>query len=347
MSRSFLALGLGLVLAGGGCAGASRLAYRPDELRAEVARRAPAIPPGEVVVPFEITEAQAEMARAAAGKLESVEDRVRALVSAMYDPRFFALRYGGNATASAQDTLQAHEGNCLALASVFIGLARALGLQAYYMDASTRVHEPRYGADGMTVSAGHVTAVVRSGDDDIGLDFAQLGRIRWYRVLDDVEALAHFYNDRGFDLVEQSDGSGSPEVWTRAAHDFRRAVAVMPGFAPAWNNLGIADSRLGQVREAIEDYRRAIAHDARLAAPWNNLGWLYLQVGDGAAADEALEAAARLEPDGPHIQYNLALARLRQGDRTGARRAVERALELRRGYRQAQALLEELAPSAQ
>ncbi|HTN53683.1 MAG TPA: tetratricopeptide repeat protein, partial [Anaeromyxobacter sp.] len=56
----------------------------------------------------------------------------------------------------------------------------------------------------------------------------------------------------------------------------------------------------------------------------------------------ALEAAARLDPEGAHIQYTLAVARLRKGDRDGAVRALRRALELNQGYPSARELLDQL-----
>lgn len=339
-----VAVGLALSFAVGalGCATASKLVYTPAELRAEVARRAPAIPAGEIVVPFEIGEAEAAVARRMVLEAKSDSERVRILAEALFDPNAFGLRYAPSVTASAEETLRTSTGNCLALASVFVGLARAIGLNAHYMDASTRVHEMRHGEDGMTINAGHLTAMVSTAHEDIALDFARLGRIRWYRVIDDLEALAHFYNNRGFDLMDRSQERGAPVPWVDVAHDFRLAVQVMPAFAQAWNNLGIAATRLGRYAEAVEDYRTAIARDPKLAAPHNNLGSLYLQTGDDGAALRSFEKAARLEPSGPHIQYNLALALLRRGDRPGAIRALQRAVDLRAGYPEAQKLLDEL-----
>ena len=90
----------------------------------------------------------------------------------------------------------------MALASAFVGLARHVGLDARYIDASSRVHETRYGEDGTTVNFGHVTAMVMTGQEKIGLDFEQVGPFTWYRVLDDLEALAHFYNNRGYEAVD-------------------------------------------------------------------------------------------------------------------------------------------------
>ncbi len=336
-------LALSIVGGAAGCA-YSKLAYAPDELRAEVSRRAPTIPPGEIVVPFEITAEQAARARELVKDAQTESDRVRLLVAAFFDPAGFGLRYAWGVTASAEETFRISEGNCLSLASAFVGLARAVGLSAHYMDASVRVHETRHGGDGITVNAGHVTAVIRSGGTNVALDFARLGPIRWYRVIDDVEALAHFYNNRGFDLVEQARDRGADAAWAEALHSFGLAVQVAPGFAPAWNNLGIAAAHLGHGEEAMRHYRAAVASDPTLAAPRNNLGALLLRRGDLRAALEELEAAARLDPKGPHIQLNLAMARLGNRDREGAARALQRAIDLRGSYPEAEALLAEVAP---
>lgn len=339
---------LALALAvGGGCAAARpRLAYTPDDLRAELQRRAPGIPAAERVVPFEVTAEQAALAQRAVANARTATERARLLSDALFAPDLFGLRYAWSVTAAAQDTLRAGQGNCLSLASVFLGLARSVGLEAYYMDASLRVHETRYGGDGMVVNAGHVTALVKDGDQDVALDFERLGKIVWYRVLSDVEALAHFYNDRGYDLIERAEDAGQPVDWPEVAHQFELALQVEPDFAQAWNNLGIAHARQGRVAEAIADYRAAAARDPGLAAARNNLGLLYLEAGDVPAALAALGEAARLEPGGPHIQYNLATARLRQGDRPGALEALRSALRLRSDYPEARALLTQLTDAA-
>lgn len=318
-----------------------RLAYSPGDLRAEVAHRAPALAAADVVVPYELGEADAARARAIVGDLRSIDARVRALVEAMFDPEVLGLRYADRVTGDATETLRLHEGNCLALASVFVGLARAVGLEAYYIDASSRVHETTYGGDGMTVSAGHVTAMVVTPKGNVGLDFSRMGPFVWYRVLDDVEALAHFYNNRAFEQIDDARLRGAPVDWDRAAVDFRRAVAVKPEFARAWSNLGMAEAAVGHEDAAIASYREAMRRDPQLVAPRNNLGALLLARGDVAGAREVLEAAVAIPGSGPHVLYNLALARLRAGDRDGAVEALRRART--KGYPRAQRLLDELA----
>ena len=327
-----------------GCA-VRRLAWDPGELRAEVVRRAPTLRGREVVVPFEIDAEVAARARAAVADAGSESAMVRRLVAAMFDPEEFGVSYVPGITGTAADTLRSREGSCLALASVFVGLARAVGLRAYYMDASSRVHETRIGSDGLAVNEGHVTAMVETSSGRIGLDFERLGPIRWYRILDDVEALAHFHNNRGYELVERSRERGEPADWGEAAREFRAATEVAPGFARAWNNLGIASAHLGRPGEAIASWREAIRRDPALPAPRNNLGAMLLETGHESEALETLEEAVQLDDSGPVVRYNLALARLRAGDRAGAVRALRSAV--RDGaYPRAQQLLDELTVAA-
>jgi len=331
------------ILGASGCA-TRQLTYAPGDLRAEIAKRAPGIPPDEIVVPFEVGEAEQKVAREAVGDTLSRYEQVTRLVGALFDPEAFGLRYASGITGDARETLRRHEGNCLALASVFVGLARSIGLEAYYIDASTRVHEIRHAEDGMTVNSGHVTAMVIAGDVKFGLDFARLGPIVWYHVLDDVEAVAHFYNNRGWELVYLARERGETVDWEAAARDFRRATQVLPSFAMAWNNLGLAVASAGRDDEAAVLYREAIRRDPRLAAPRNNLGSLQLRAGENEEALHTLEAAAGLSTSGPHVLYNLAVARLRTGDRSGAVAALRRASG--EGYERAQRLLAELAVAA-
>lgn len=340
LHRIHLVAGLALsALCGTACL-IPKIVYTPGELKAEIARRVPGLSAAEVVAPFQIDEAHAAAARTAIAGQSTDIDRTRALVRLLFAPDGFHLRYAWRVTTGAEETLRRSEGNCLALAAVFVGLARAAGLQAVYIDASTRIHEMRY-SKSLTVNAGHVTAMVASEQQRIGLDFEQMGPIAWYRILDDVEALAHFYNNRGFELLEEAQ-ERDESAWLQAERDFRIAVQIAPRFARAWNNLGIAAARLGRPDEAIGHYRTAIESDAKLAAPRNNLGSLYFAQGRIAEAVEALVEASRLEPQGPHIQYNLALARLRAGDREGAAEALRRAIDLRGVFPEAQAALDRL-----
>jgi tetratricopeptide (TPR) repeat protein len=329
-----------------GCAVTSRAYYSPAELHQRLIQLDPTLRPEEVVVPFELPpEALAEARRAVVGAT-SEADRVQRLVKAMFDPKGFDLHYGEMSTTTGAETLRLRRGNCVGLASVFVGLARSVGLDARYVDDSIRIHEVRYGRDGTAVYVGHVTAMVMAGNERLGLDFTRAGTFRYSQPIDDLEALAHFYNNVGYEQVDAARQRGDPPDWAGAARQFERAVTVRPTFARAWNNLGLAQAHLGHLDQATSHFRRAIALDPDMSAPRANLGALLLQSGQVPAALESLEAAADLEPAGARLHYNLAVARLRAGDRDGAIRALRRALALRAGDPGSRALLEQLAPGS-
>ena len=330
-----------VLLAAASCASTpKKLSLTPDELRDELARR---IPRDEVVIPFEVSPEHARRAQALTAGVADPAEKVRILVSALLGPRDFGLRYQASVPGTAEEAFRRGGGDCLALASAFVGMARAAGLDASYMDASFRLQETEVLSEQTVVKIGHVTAYVMTPADRIGLDFALEGRIYWYEPIDDVEAVAHFYNNLGYVLLESGGNGGTPDGWAAALHQFDLATRVKPGFARAWNNLGVAQARLGRRDAARAAYRRAIAADAKLASPRLNLGVLLLQAGEVDAAWELLEAAARLDPDAPNVQYELALARIERGDRRGAVKALERAVSLPGGWPAARTLLDRLA----
>lgn len=165
----------------------------------------------------------------------------------------------------------------------------------------------------------------------------------WYQPIDDLEAVAHYHNNLGYALLA-GGAAGEPAAgWAAAAHQFRLATMVRPGFARAWNNLGVVEARRGKRDQARIAYRRAISADPAFPSPRLNLGALLLEAGELEAALAQLEAAARLDPRAANVQYELGLARLRHGNRKGAVRALERAVELRGGWPAAQALLDQLS----
>jgi tetratricopeptide (TPR) repeat protein len=338
------ALGAALACWTTGCLGTSANRYAPDQLRRQLASRE--VPAADLVIPFELPPEAIARARELVLPLKSDDLKVEALVRAMFDKDQFGLRYDPSTTTTGAEALRTRRGNCVGLSSVFIGLARAAGLEAHYIDASSRVHETRYGEDGSTVRFGHLTAMVDTGQDRIGLDFARIGPFKWYRVLDDLEALAHYYNNRGYELIDRAREEEEAPDWAEAERHFRIATAVKPSFARAWNNLGIAAARQGRRNEAVAHYRKAASLDPRMAAPHANLGAIYLQAGDLPSALEELAVAASIDPAGAHIQYNLALARLRSGDRDGAISALQRTLKLAGTYPGASELLERLTPGS-
>ncbi len=305
------------------------MVYDAHDLRAEIARRTE-LPLDAVEVPFEVDPSTLEIGRRAVAAYSTRGDQVRALVETMFSGAGYALSYASGVSAGARETLRLRKGNCLSLASVFVGVARALGLKAYYLDASARVNEVSEQAPDIVVNSGHITAFVEVERDRWYLDvYNALGHIVSYRIIDDLEATAHFYNNRGYEALELARLEERPPDWAAAARDFTIATRIVPHFARAWNNLGVARARLGEVDKAEAAYREAMDADPDSGAPYNNLGSLYLETDRPADALRVMREAVRLEPHSAHAQFNLGRALLATGDMRGAIAALETAAKMR------------------
>ena len=273
LAARFACVAGGLVLALGACSTAPPLReVPPEQLRAELQRRLPDVPPEEIVVPYEVGEAAVRRAQALASQRRPSQ-RVRALIRALSEPDGFALRYTWAVSNSAATTLEAGGGTCMGLSSLLVGLARELGLEAYYVDAS---RDPeRHSEVEVKVVAGHIAAVVSTENGPLVVDFTgEMTSGYRYRRMSDLEAAAHYYNNMGYQLIHLAEREGRPAPWDQVSRQFARATRIAPGFARAWNNLGVASVKLGQIDRAERSYRTALRLEPGLESPRLNLAGL-------------------------------------------------------------------------
>lgn len=93
----------------------------------------------------------------------------------------------------------------------------------------------------------------------------------------------------------------------------------------------------GDLAGAREQYRRALALRPDMAPAWNNLGLVLLQAGEAAHARAALEEATRAGPHLDAVWVNLANAQEATGDIDGAAASLARAVEANPASRDARA----------
>ncbi|HVH17503.1 MAG TPA: tetratricopeptide repeat protein [Myxococcota bacterium] len=283
---------------------AHRLEYdsTPASMRREVARRVVDIEPADVIVPFEVGEPTLQHARELLEGISVGEDRVDALVSSLSDPAGFGLRYEWATSGTAAETLLRGAGNCLALSSTLIGIARGLGLKAWYLEVI--VAEPHWRTEGnLAVQADHVAAVIVSGERRLYVDFSgRLMGARRVRAIDDFEALAHYYNNRGYETLHRAEREGAEVDWAAISRDFEMATRIHPANARAWNNLGVARARQGDDAGARLAYEKAIEAEPDTQSAHLNLVTLFLRAGDLERAARHLDLARRLEPRNPQIE---------------------------------------------
>ncbi len=301
--------------------------------------------PKKIVEPYAVSKKDVARAFAVAYVPSSARSSALALKDALFSKGEFGLKYAPLVTAVATETLKRGAGNCLSLASVYVGLARGIGLHAHYLDASGFVQDV-YQGEQVMVRSGHVTAVVETESGKVALDLGhRLRKFQIFRLMSDQEAIAHFYNNRGYELIYEAQAKGEAGDWHKAAASFALATHVMPEFVNAWNNLGVAMVRLGRVKLAALCYRRALQLNPHSPSPHMNLGLLYLGQQKLALALTYLAHAVDLDPQSAHLHYYLGLAHYRAQNRIASKKALQKALELNPSLKDARSLLDKIKGS--
>lgn len=111
-----------------------------------------------------------------------------------------------------------------------------------------------------------------------------------------------------------------------AVREYETLVERNGADAITLNNLAWHYNAAGNP-DALQLARRAHELDPTNANVADTLGWLLLENGDADQAVEILRDAANRAGDNPEIQYHLAAALARSGDRTAAKAIVTRLLE--------------------
>lgn len=320
VGRLPLAVALGAALLALGCASS-----RSPLDEADLARhlRAQGIDPASIVVPWEITEEMRAWAHAQVPDNLSEGERLDALLAALVDPERLALQYEAGYSGTAREAFETRKANCLAFTSLFVGLAREVGVPAFYLDVAD-VEKFEKEGDLMVIS-GHTSAGFDVGGQVKILDFTP-GRQPGYRRLSrlsDKTALALYQSNRGAELLRAGK--------RREALDWlRKAVAIDPELGGAWVNLGVALRRGGDVKGAEAVYRKSLEVDPEEASAYQNLAALLRLQGQDAEAGELLALATRVGGRNPFSYLALGDLSLAHGRLDEARRFYKRALQLYR-----------------
>ncbi len=182
-------------------------------------------------------------------------------------------------------------------------------LEALKRETRSPLTEMRLVVEGQRVLAqtDRVRFDPRSGQTVLDLDVGDLEKdaaatltMGLVRPLARPASLAETWFDRasGWDV--------DPEKWAEAVDAYQRVVAIDPGYAAAWNNLGLLHHRVGHYGEAQEAYEAALRADPACAEVAYNLGSLFEDLGELPASIRAYEAALALAADYADAHFNLA-----------------------------------------
>jgi Flp pilus assembly protein TadD len=114
-------------------------------------------------------------------------------------------------------------------------------------------------------------------------------------------------------------------LYPQAERELRKAVTLAPGYARAWDGLGVLYDLWRRPADAEAAHRRAVELAPDVAAYWNNLGFSLYVAGKTDDAILALEQALALDPSLVQAYNNLGFAYGRRGDMTAAERCFRAA----------------------
>jgi tetratricopeptide (TPR) repeat protein len=311
-----------LVLAWLAAAGCSQ--YRPFDaaafLREQYSHRLkPEDLPG-VVVPFEITDDVRAALRRLRGPVTGGEDhKVTQLIGFIFDD--LGLKYSLTPTRNAAETFRTKHGNCLSFVNLFVGLARDVGLNPFYVeviDYQTWNHR-----EGMVISQGHIVAGMYLASKLETYDFLPYRpkAYKQFKPIDDLTAVAHFYNNLGAEALLAGDLKLAIQL-------LGVANQIAPRFEKSLNNLGVCTARSGDYHGALALYRKGLQVDPSNTMILTNMSRAYQLLGQGDEATRLLaqvEASNTTNPFFFVYQGDMALAR---GDTQKALDYMVRALRL-------------------
>jgi Flp pilus assembly protein TadD len=306
--RSLVAISTCLFLTSA-CGAIPKTIYTEAEALAQMEARVSAEMRDQIVVPYEIDDEIRQLAEDITRGITSDREKVRLIVEAIIGLTKFSISYDSLSNKTATEVFREGRGNCLAYSNLFVGMARHVGLEAVYIDVVSIERQTREAE--VIVNTGHVTAGINQGADIMVIDFTRTPEREYigFKVIDDLEAIANYYNNQGFLYGFFTETAGLDfDPLEKEMEMYRLSLEVLPTFQRARNNLGVGLRRRGHVDQAIEQYKIAIAEDPGFADAHANLGAAYFSVGRFDDALAELRIAADESGSNGYFHHHLGVA---------------------------------------
>ncbi len=279
--------------------------------------------PAEVVVPFEMNDEMRAWVHEAVPPETPQDQRLEVLLDSLLDSDKLQLKYAARYTASAAEVFQTRRANCLAFTSLFVAMARELGMPAFFLEVDDIEKFEKEGD--LVVVSGHVSAGYNSGPDIKILDFSADAEPEYRQVkrISDITAIALFHSNRGGELLRTGKHA-------EALPWLKKAVAIDPELAGAWINYGVAQRRNSDFAGAEASYRKALEVGPTAVSAYQNLAALLRHTGKPDEAQALMDLSSKLGSRNPYIYLSLGDLSLAHGRFEEARRFYKRAMRLYR-----------------
>jgi Tfp pilus assembly protein PilF len=244
--------------------------------------------------------------------------RLRRLVDFMFEPWGLGLVYEDSYSRTIEQGFHDRRGNCLTFTLTFVELARLAGLDARMQEAEIgRISTPD---DRTLVYTGHVNVAVKLGRQSRSVDFDRTRALYSgnYDPLPKQRALAHYYNNRGVELMTAAD-LGPADAY------FDRAIRLDPSMAQAHGNRGVLQLRLGNAARALRHLHAALVLDPEDVSTLANLIAVQRDLGNLAKAADYRQQLLRLHGSDPYRFFVIGLQLQQLGQHSQALSWFEKA----------------------
>ncbi len=137
------------------------------------------------------------------------------------------------------------------------------------------------------------------------------------------------FQDAGMKLYVRGTQKIQEKDYVGAVDDLRQAVRARPDLAEAFQNLGYAFERTGNLKDAARAYERALTLNPNYAAALNNLGYLLATTEtDKTRSVQLCQRAVELEPDSASFRDSLGWACYKAGRQDDAIMHFKAALKI-------------------
>ena len=278
--------------------------------------------------PFALDPAIEAVADREIGRSGSQHERLKRIIRYLNDHVGLAFRYRSRLTLTARQAFEQKQGNCLAYTNLIVGLARYLGVPAYFI----HVQEPGgfYEKGGLYYVASHM-AVGYGGPDPgsqsiapemtvLDLNSEVTDWAPWmYEPIDDVTAFGLFYNNIAVDHMEEGD------------LDYARKLMLFligndPGLKEVFNNLGVLYNRSGRYHAALRVFDEALRRFPSYQPLYPNAVDAANGAGDFALVRRLQAREAALRRKDPLLYFTLGVERFNARDYSAAARDFRRAI---------------------
>lgn len=252
--------------------------------------------------------------------------RAEALHELLFGLNAYDIRYHGDHTRTAMETLRMGSGNCVSLANLFVAAARYVGLDAHFQEVQVPEDwEDREADGGYYVIAGHVNVIVELGSRrKMTVEFLQTyeGSNAESRLLSDDEALAQYYNNLGMLRLHNNELAYAKAYLQKAVDTYGESPLV-------WSNLGVVEKRLADHAAAETAYLNALKHDRHYLSAIKNLYVLYIHDGKREQAEPYAAIVEKYNRRNPYYLSKLAARATKDGDYKEAIKLLKRAIKIK------------------